>query len=686
MKITRGLVLSLLAPGVVCLLVAVEIAFGLRGFDDPRGGFAAVLEVPGMLVGWGALFFLVPLLVWLVLDWWGVTFSGIALKCLGATAVAIAIGAMFGIVGGVPAGGHLGAGLGTLLSTALGSAVSFALLSIMALPGLVLTCAGFLTLTDGAPAATATGSRARAAQARSKKQKKPKPAKKSKQAPPAQPATSEESEDERPKSSLFRRRKKVSNLADLVRGKRKPKRPAGQPWYPEPQFDDEGNELPMVFGETRDVGSIRFAPVDEDENETVETDGLEDEAEATADALPTIPELFAGSYDPDDLEAKLAAEAEAARAAEDDIAVEGDDVESAPPPAAPSPERGTRARVVEGVGRVVGSAEAHEETLMPGVRWAPTPSEMPAAAAPAPAEVESEADEEEWEDEPEVAASAEAASDGLDDEDEALGRVMGQTPTPPEPDEAHEPTPSVKDSVLQALEGEAHTTSSKRYLQKLEASGIFDFMQDETPEPDPGPKKSTAKKKKAAKKPGKKKTAKRKAAARKKKAPAKRKSTPKPKSEASKPKPVATRKASAVRKPRPQPAVKKRPSAPVETAAPAETPRPKPDQWKTGSWRYGPNGAQPHSEKQPVEAVSEAIRRQVVRERRDPRFTQAAEICLERGAASPVLLTRRMGIGYSEAKSLVERLVGVGVLGAVTPSGSYPTAMTRVQWVEASRP
>lgn len=674
MQITKRLVLSLLAPGVVCLLVAVQIAYGLRGFADPRGGVAAILEVPGLLVGWGSMFFLVPLLVWLVLDWWGVSFSGIALKCLGATAVAIAVGSMFGIVGGVDAGGHLGAGLADLLTGTLGTGVSLALLGLMALPGLVLTCIGFLQHGEG-ETKTAPARAKKPRKARKTKTESP-PAPASAAAPPAEPA-----EAPPKRSPLFKRKKKVSNLADLVRDSAKRERQPGEPWYPERRFDDSGNEMPMDFGEHRDVGGIRYADPGLDTEPEAEPEtgtGTEDAelpaveaAEAEASALPTIPELFAGDYDSDALEEELSGEASDDAAQKEDAASEEADagarrhvdIANRATPLAPRAPGGDD-RVVEGVGRVVGSAEPEDEPLMPGVRY----------AEPAPPPAQAAADDEE---------------EAFDEEEEALGEIMRQTPTPAEPEpEAEEPedTPSVKDSVLQALDGEAHTKSSQRYLEKLEASGIFDFMEGgaDTSEAKPAKKQAAARRKAPAKPkaPARKKAAKKKATAKK---AAKKKTAAK---KAARKKKTTTHKASAVRKSEPKPAAKKKPTPPsvsIKEAKDTEHPSVPRDQWKTGSWRHGPHGIQASARPPERETVSASTRRRVIRERRDPLFTRAAQVCLDRGAASPVLLTRRLGIGYTQAKSLVERLVYTGVLGRMTPSGSHPTIMTPAQWTEASR-
>ena len=73
---------SFVAPGLVLLLLAIQVAFGLRGFDKPDDSLLYVLQVPGVLLGWGGVVMLLPLLAWMVLDWWGYDLNGFALKGL----------------------------------------------------------------------------------------------------------------------------------------------------------------------------------------------------------------------------------------------------------------------------------------------------------------------------------------------------------------------------------------------------------------------------------------------------------------------------------------------------------------------------------------------------------------------------------------------------------------------------
>ena len=57
-------------------------------------------------------------------------------------------------------------------------------------------------------------------------------------------------------------------------------------------------------------------------------------------------------------------------------------------------------------------------------------------------------------------------------------------------------------------------------------------------------------------------------------------------------------------------------------------------------------------------------------------FRQAVEAAVERGSASPVLLTRRMGIAYTKAQALIDRMARSGVLGDTGPNGTRPVQIT----------
>jgi DNA segregation ATPase FtsK/SpoIIIE-like protein len=58
-------------------------------------------------------------------------------------------------------------------------------------------------------------------------------------------------------------------------------------------------------------------------------------------------------------------------------------------------------------------------------------------------------------------------------------------------------------------------------------------------------------------------------------------------------------------------------------------------------------------------------------------FDRAVAVAMERGSASPVLLTRRLGIGYARARALMDSLVEAGILGEMNASGSRPVKSPR---------
>ena len=165
-----------------------------------------------------------------------------------------------------------------------------------------------------------------------------------------------------------------------------------------------------------------------------------------------------------------------------------------------------------------------------------------------------------------------------------------------------------------------------RYREKLEGSGFFDDSEPveapAAPEDEPAAKAKSAKKAKPKKKS--------KAAA--KKAP--RKKTP--------------------RKKKPSP--DEHPPLPLgdpEDEAAPEPPAPPPRK-----------GSPPATEEELIDA--------------------AVRVAIERGAASSVLLSRRLGIGYARARAVMDVLVKRGVLGNMGPSGSRPVQITLADWEAGS--
>ena len=64
----------------------------------------------------------------------------------------------------------------------------------------------------------------------------------------------------------------------------------------------------------------------------------------------------------------------------------------------------------------------------------------------------------------------------------------------------------------------------------------------------------------------------------------------------------------------------------------------------------------------------------------DPLLDHAAEMVIERGRASVVLLQRRLDIGYTRASRLVEALEQEGLVGPLLESGSREVLMSREEW------
>ena len=748
-KLSRDLLVSLVAPALVLVLVAAQVAYGLRGFDNPLGGIAAVFEVPGMLVGWGSLGFLLPLLGFLVLDWWGVGASGIALKCLGAAALALALGGVFGVIGGVALGGHLGGALEQLLVETLGTVPSLLLLGLMAVPGAVLTFAGFREI---ARALDADGSKAKrrethatAAQGDAGRTTT------SRDASPRKAARAQTREADTPGAvatiagkvrGLFKSTRRVSDLTDLVRTDGMEARVAdGSPRrYPTRRYDSDGNELPMDLEGQRDVGTIRFADAPAEAPETTAASEAATQsapstpaagtptATPSAPALPTIPELFA------DAQAVM----------ESGAVLEGDAPGSNVLETRPAADAGS-APVDRSLGRVIGlRSEQREEVLPDGVRWADAPP-LPKKRKYAESEA---ADPEDL-----LAAQTEAVAARFDQveanpraaavEDEALtvadlppsardlGEQLSRRSTPAEDEDTSANTASVRDSVLQAL-GEAQNDSNKRYQEKLAASGIFDFMDANDPSLQTedearssstaaatggsASKRKPAKATRAAKKtPAKKAAAKAtrskkagaKPAAKKKASPGKPTSKKKAAAKKTAPKKAAPKKPAA-KKPDPKPSSKKgtsrsgggsrggrgrgaspkpatKPAAarvkpPRSTGTTTESPADDSRPWRGGAW-HARGALRTRSGRVLDDAQTAALR--VARQQ--PLFRRASDLVVERGAGSPVLLTRRLGLATSQARSLIGEMVRLGVLAEAGARGGHAARFSPATWASLDR-
>ncbi len=606
---------TFVAPGLVLLLLAIQVAFGLRGFDRPDESLLQVLQVPGVLLGWGGVALLLPLLVWMVLDWWGYDLGGFALKGLGSAVLGIATGALCGLAGDVAAGGIVGGGLADVLRQTVGPHIAFGVLGLMAIPAAVL---------------------AFSLQKRAER--------------PARDAAPRRNE-ERPSYGLW------AHVRGLF-GRRSSRDPAADTWYPERRFDEAGNELPMDFGRQRDVGGIRYVEP-ETEDEEPDHEQPADDAESTEppaaprdetppliadlledeERLPTIPELLAGNYAGGDA---AFTDDPSGGPRETDAAIPDDgpihvDSEGKPHPVAPAasvrsqtptaaaeePEVAEEGRrhVADDAGQqrlaFVATREPEsvaDPALPPGVRWADEP------APPEPeTDPEELAPEEEPADLPALSAALEHAVRGPE----------------ADPQDAAHTARSIRETLQQKVEAIRADGASSRYMAKLEAIGLFDPAEPEAVE-QPKP----AKRKKGPKKAAKKKVA--------------RKKTAKKKKSASK---TGGRRTS--------PAVRSRPKKKAAAKRKPRTQSPRrPDPVAAGRKRR--------------EALLEGLRI----ERLDPLFARAVEAALDRGAASPVLLTRRLGLPFARAKEIVDRMIAAGVLEEASPSGSHAVSITKAEWAQ----
>ena len=614
---------AFLAPGLLLLLLGIQVALGLRGFDQPASGALFVLQVPGILLGWGGVLLLAPLLMWLVLDWWGYEapggdMGGLALKALGSAVLGIAAGALFGLAGGTALGGMIGGALAAVLGTALGKVVSVFVLGLMAAPACVLALS--LQKRRPAPSTPASTSPVEAA-------------------PTDEPEAAASSAGPRLPERGYGF---WSHVRGLFRGDRVP---VEQRWYPKQRFDAWGNELPMDFKGQRDVGAIRFVGEDEP---TVEHEIVADVAAAATtderpttiadllageERLPTIPELLAGNYnaslqvgylDPSGGPRELAGD----EAEDGFVHVDGAgrplDGPLAGSPAGAAPERAASSFSFAPADPV--PRRGDDAPLAPGVRYAdPEPPE-----------------------EPEDVDAPEPERARVVEQQLVLSQIVCDAVRGPviAPRDAAQTRRTIRDTLRARVEtiraeSESPDAPPSRYLQKLEALGMFEPT-DPWPEDDdaPGPEAP------APRTPQKKQT-----------------STPKKKATPRK----TTSKQAAPKKAAPRKVGPKQATAAKAVPKKAATLTARP---KKGGPRRPDTQARAHA------AMLESLRI----ERLDPLFSRAVEAALDRGAASPVLLTRRLGLPFARASALLERMTASGVVGAAQPNGASPLLITREEW------
>ncbi|MGE0191831.1 MAG: hypothetical protein AB7T63_07275 [Planctomycetota bacterium] len=644
---------SFLGPGLLLFLVSVQIACGMDGFES-GGGLLGLLEVPGVLLGWGGVALLLPLLTWLLLDWWGYSPSGFALKSLGGLALGIAVGGLGGLMGGKAGGGLVGADLAAMLADNLGSAFAIFALLLMAVPAGILSFAklGVGTGRSVAPSSTTTPARPR----------------REAHAPSSGdgPAAGASAWLSGLAARMPRRRPKVTtDLEALAR-----RNAGGRARYPRQQFDDQGNELPMAFEGSRDVGVIRFADGSEPDPAAAPARVSPPRSAPVArdDGLPTLRDVLSGQADVpastagDEAGGGLEAGAEPGEAGDDTDAMGAassdeptyDDIESefdeedgpihvdahgrpvprpkptAGRPAEPAntskvrgrpargpelrdsrddapaadvvhlPEAGPPASVLLARDRTQNDAEA----LPPGVRFADEPAPAPTEETSGPARRPS--------------LSAEASTP----------RSTTSAPAPTAPEAAGEP-------VLEALKG---TTAQRVAIQKAEAR-------------DP---ETRAEEMRAVR-----------SSVRRTLAPVTDEGAD----------PVHLRKLEACGLFEPTTAPGSRGSSPPSGAAPTAPLA----SWAAKADRVAESGPRVEAARL---AAQKALVHELKGEGRDPLFADAVEVALSSGAVSAALLARRLATSQERARELLRRLLATDVVGAPGPSGTCATVLTRTVWDE----
>lgn len=657
---------SFLGPGLLLFLVSVQIACGMGGFES-GGGLLGLLEVPGVLLGWGGVALLLPLLTWLLLDWWGYSPSGFALKSLGGLALGIAVGGLGGLVGGKAGGGVVGADLASMLSENLGSAFAIFALLLMAVPAGILS---FAKLGVSAGRRTASAPAPSAA---------PRPRREARPATESRDATSGHATSGHGPTAgasawlsglvarVPRRRPKVTtDLEALAR-----RNAGGRARYPQAQFDEQGNELPMAFEGSRDVGAIRFAGGDDPDDAPVRSRVAQPPSAPLArdDGLPTLRDVLSGQA-ADELADDLAPAPQDVAPSTDDgalpppeVALDApsyDDIESdfdeddgpihvdahgrpvprakpTPPPGAPKPALSRAARTARGPeprasrdeapeGEVVHLPEAGPpasvllardrtqnaaESLPQGVRFADEPAASVAEATPSLAHA-TEASRPPSTQKP-AAPPPEAGRGSTTGEPvmEALKgttahRVALQNAEARDPQTRAEEMRAVRSSVRRTLAHVTEDGGDAVHLRKLEACGLFE--------------------------------------------------------------PTTAAEA---------------PATDAATAGPATTPATTSrDGAATPSGTAGGTGPR-------VEAARLAAQKALVHELkgdgRDPLFADAVEVALGSGAVSAALLARRLSTSQERARDLLQRLLATDVVAAPGPSGTCATVLTRALWDDVRR-
>ena len=651
---------SFLGPGLLLFLLAIQIAAGFSGFQGSENGLLRLLEVPGVLLGWGGVALLLPLLLWMLLDWWGYTPSGFALKSLGAMSLGVASAAVAGLFAGHAGGGVVGSALAELLGETLGTPLAAALLVAMAAPAGVLAFSrlgvGQLRAVTAAPAAPA-------------KPAPPTPSGSGRRPSLSSVLSGAGDLARRAVALIPRRPAAASDLEALARNSaaRRGAKPAA------------AERPPVQFQGSRDVGEIRYA--DEPDPEPIEDD---------EEALPSIADVLTGKY-----EGELALESDPVyedvarpdyetRGREDDgpaeedgpihVDAEGNIVRSAPiRPIRSDVVRSSRDESPDAEVTHIGESgppaslrvrrDADEVQLPPGVRWADDPiSHEPVSHAPVS-------------DAPDSHAPVGHAPVGH----APVGHApVGHAPVGHAP-VGHEPEPAVQDPPQDPGSGapDPGTVSPQPTIDRPTSDDDVGVPRD-LPRAEPlvldalrGTTAQRAAKRQAARRPG--------------EARAEERNVVRTalKDSLTSLAQTGTR-ASHLKKLEAtglfdlEPKAKQQ-QAQSRQAVTAEGDTPTELEPKSAE----PSALSPSAKAEAARrAAQKALVHQLRGEDRDAQFADAVEIALQRGAVSLVLLSRRLRTSYARSRALLDRLVETDVVSRANEHGSHQTLLTAAFWAE----
>jgi hypothetical protein len=589
---------------LLCLNVAVGLS---RGFDRVDGGLVLrVVASPGVALGWGGVVLLVVAIPYALLAWIRGRRAGKLLSIIGAVVFAVAVGALVGVFSSPTAagGGRLAGAIGAYLKTSLGAGLAATALAVIAMPSLLLALAP-LILESG-----------------------------------------------------------VVRVADAARKSATGVAGAPKPWYPERKIGPDGEEEPVVFSGSHDVGPVRFRD-EADDAANGESAG------SPGSTVSLSPPPVAGPA------ARKRKPIEGVRFADglpDDAVAAPSIAAEEPLNGAPSVHAAVDVTVASSAATAIATAGAsfplarapHAEPPLPdGVRYstssmedepppAPPPETPPTFAEPPPVEAVSDA--------PLPVAERLVVEDlafATADAVAADVQPLAPEPAPEPPSEPAAPTPaparvapsrpseprpaatpqSARSLVAAAMSvrlpvaieaaapsSDAPSTSGASYRRKLAATGLIDGPREEPVLVD---------------------------------RPARTRARP------ARPKDIQA----AIRGLFSSLPLDELP--PVQPVIdPPEAPPPEPRIEAPGQTAL-------------FDVTSASVGRHT--SSNDPLYGPSVDAAIERGSASLVLLKRRLGVGYARAASLMEALVTDGILGEMTASGSRPTLLSAAEWARRSK-